>query len=97
MSIEMKVELTDHVGKSRSGADVDHNQWIVMIDDQHIGYLGKEPGSVLGCFVPMDQATRDKVVEAINQKLPNHAGGIVTPPDFDDDDEDLGEIEEWQH
>lgn len=46
----MKVVLRPHVGIQRSPIgpiEVEHNQWIVIADGLHVGYIGKDAGSPL--------------------------------------------------
>jgi hypothetical protein len=88
----MEITLTDHMGESPSGIPVDHDQWIVFVDDVQVGYLSKTPGSWLQSIVFMDAETTNEVVAEINKKLQAEIGGVAMPVDPDlepkeDDDE----------
>jgi len=84
------IKLIDHIGETQSGRLVDHQQWIVFVDDVQVGYLPKSPGSWLQCIVFMDEATKAEVVEAINRRIDTGIGGVVMPvdPDLEPQEED---------
>lgn len=77
----MKIELHDHVGESITGEVVDHNQWVVMCDDIHIGYLQKTEGAWLQCIVFMDEPTKAEVIEAVSKAAEWKIGGAALPVD----------------
>jgi hypothetical protein len=77
------IELTDHVGLSLHGAPVDHNQWIVMCDGVHVGYLQKHEGAWLQCIVFMDEATKNELIEAVSKAAMLKVGGAAIPVDPD--------------
>lgn len=86
----MRIELNDHVGVSLNGERVDHNQWIVMCDEIHVGYLQKTEGAWLSCIVFMDEKTKAELTNAVSEKLGRPVGGTVLPvdPDFLEDKAD---------
>lgn len=90
----MQIELNDHVGVSPDGKTVDHNQWIVMCDGIHVGYLQKTEGAWLQCIVFMDETTNAELIEAVTDAAKQSIGGAAVPvdPDFLKDD-DEGEDE----
>ena len=71
------VELRDHIGKHcRTGADVDMNQWIVIVsvDDyfgpKQVGYIHKHPGCELATLRDWNKilrGDRTAVIEAISE------------------------------
>jgi hypothetical protein len=79
----MIIELFDHVGKSPTGEEVDHNQWVVMCDGVHVGYMQKSEGAWLACIVHMDEATKDELIEAVGKAAKIKVGGAAVPPDPD--------------
>ena len=79
----MQIELTDHVGESPSGEPVDHNQWIVMCDGTHVGYLQKFEGAWLACIVFMDEETKAELIEAVSGAAKLKIGGAAIPVDPD--------------
>jgi ABC-type protease/lipase transport system fused ATPase/permease subunit len=86
---EIEIQLIDHVGVSPMGDHVDHDQWIVKADGQHIGYLPKSEGAWLACIVAMDDDVKQQIVDAVNKRIVHDIGGIVTTPEpIEDDDED---------
>jgi hypothetical protein len=89
----MQITLTDHVGTSPDGKTVDHNQWIVMCDGQHVGYLQKTEGAWLACIVFMDEATKAELIEAVSKAAKLKVGGAAIPPDPDLETDDKGEDE----
>jgi hypothetical protein len=91
MSVE--IELIDHVGSSRSGELVSHNQYIVKADGIHIGYMGKEPGSWLAMIVWVDEETKAAIVEAIAAKAGTAPNGVsmIPDPDLEEPDEESDE------
>lgn len=89
----MQITLTDHVGASPDGKPVDHNQWIVMCDGQHVGYMQKAEGAWLACIVHMDEATKAELIEAVSKAAKLKVGGAAIPPDPDLETDDEGEDE----
>lgn len=91
----MHITLSDHVGLSVDGKLVDHQQWIVMCDGQHVGYLQKADGAWLQCIVFMDESTKQELIEAVCTEAKLKIGGAVVPvdPDFlpKDDNDEQGE------
>jgi hypothetical protein len=85
---EIEIQLIDHVGVSPMGAHVDHDQWIVKADGQHIGYLPKTANAWLVCIVAMDEDVKQQIIEAVNKRVATDIGGIVTTPEPIEDDED---------
>ena len=83
-----EIKLVDHMGKTQSGREVDHGQWIVFADDQQVGYLPKSPGAWLQCIVTMDEQTREVLVQAVNEAAMTEIGGVAELVDFDDEDDD---------
>jgi hypothetical protein len=86
----VQIELTDHVGISLNGTPVDHNQWVVMCDGTHVGYLQKKEGAWLACIVFMDEPTKAELIEAVSKAAKLKVGGAAIPVDpdlLDDDDE----------
>lgn len=75
----MKIELHDHVGESITGEIVDHNQWIVMCDEVHVGYLQKTEGAWLQCIVFMDEPTKTELIEAVGKAAKLAIGGAALP------------------
>jgi hypothetical protein len=89
---EIEIQLFDHIGVSPMGERVDHDQWIVKADGQHIGYLPKADGSWLVCIVAMDEDVKQRIVEAVNRRVATDIGGIVTTPEpIEEDDEESDE------
>lgn len=88
MSDEIEIKLVDHVGKTRSGKEVDHGQWIVSADGQQIGYMQKKPGAFLACIVSMDEDQKQRIEQAVAAKLGQPIGGVVTQPEPEAEDED---------
>lgn len=84
----IKVELRHHIGTSPSGVLTDHQQYIVMADGTHIGYLPKRPGSWVACIVAMDDDVKEKIQEEINKMLDMPIGGVVMPPEPVEEEED---------
>ena len=82
-----EIKLVDHVGKTQSGREVDHGQWIVFADDQQVGYLPKSPGAWLQCIVTMDEETREVLVQAVNEAAMTEIGGVAEVPSFEDDED----------
>lgn len=89
----MKIELNDHVGVSPDGKKVDHNQYIVMCDGQHVGYLPKNEGAWMACIVFMDEATKAELIEAVSKAARIKVGGAAIPVDPDLEPKDEGEDE----
>jgi hypothetical protein len=89
----MHIELTDHVGTAPDGSHVDHDQWVVMCDGTHVGYLKKNEGAWLACIVFMDEATKLELIEAVSKESRLKVGGAAIPvdPDFLKDDDEEGE------
>ena len=85
----MQIELTDHVGYAPNGDRVEFNQWIVMCDGVHVGYLQKTEGAWLSCIVFMDEATKAELIEAVSAAAKQVVGGAALPvdPDFLDEGE----------
>jgi len=85
----VQIELTDHLGESNTGEVVEHNQWIVMCDGTHVGYLQKTEGAWLSCIVNMDEPTKLELIEAVSKAARLAIGGAAVPvdPDFLNDDE----------
>lgn len=79
----MEIKLTDHVGHSPTGSLVDHNQWIVMCDGTHVGYLQKTDGAWLQCIVFMDESTKSELIEAVSTEARLRIGGAALPVDPD--------------
>ena len=79
----MQIELNDHVGVSTSGERVDHNQWIVMCDGTHVGYLQKVEGAWLACIVWMDEETKAELIKAVSLAAKLKIGGAAIPVDPD--------------
>jgi hypothetical protein len=94
MADEIEIQLIDHVGVSPMNEHVDHGQWIVKADGQHIGYLPKTPGAWLACIVAMDEDVKQQIVEAVNKRVAVEIGGIVTTPEPPEEDEDEDEDDE---
>ena len=86
----MQIELNDHVGVSPNGERVEFNQWIVMCDGTHVGYLQKHEGAWLACIVFMDEPTKAELIEAVSKEAKLKIGGAAIPvdPDLLVDDED---------
>jgi len=80
----LKIELHDHVGESITGEVVEQNQWIVMCDGVHVGYLQKTEGAWLQCIVFMEEATKAELIEAVSKEAKLLVGGAAVPvdPDF---------------
>ena len=90
----MQIELNDHAGVSPNGTVVHHNQWIVMCDGLHVGYLQKTEGAWLQCIVFMEEDTKQELIEAVGKAANQLIGGAAIPvdPDFlKDDDEEEGD------
>jgi hypothetical protein len=90
----MQIELKDHVGESTSGERVDLNQWIVMCDGPHVGYLQKAEGAWLQCIVFMDEPTKLELIEAVSKAALQKIGGAAVPVDPDFLDDEKGEDED---
>lgn len=82
-----EIKLVDHIGRTQSGREVDHGQWIVFADDQQVGYLPKAPGAWLQSIVTMDQDTREVIVQAVNEAAMTEIGGVAEPVYFEDEDD----------
>lgn len=89
----MQIELKEHIGTSRGGKPVDHNQFIVFCDGVQVGYMGKKPGSWLACIVAMDDDTKQELQAAINRTMQEPIGGVAVLPEPEEetDDEELEE------
>jgi hypothetical protein len=85
----LQIELNDHKGVSITGETIHHNQWIVMCDGIHVGYLTKTPGAWMSCIVFMDEATKQELIEAVSAAASQLVGGASLPvnPDFLDEGE----------
>lgn len=79
----MQITLTDHIGTSTTGQPVDFNQWIVMCDGTHVGYLQKHEGAWLACIVFMDEPTKAELIEAVSKEARIKVGGAAVPVDPD--------------
>jgi hypothetical protein len=92
----MQIELNDHVGVSPNGERVDHNQWVVMCDGIHVGYLQKIEGAWLSCIVFMDEATKTELIEAVSAAAHQRIDGAAVPvdPDFLNDEGENDDIDE---
>ena len=89
----MNIELLDHVGKSPTGEPVDHGQWVVFCDGQHVGYLQKDEGAWLACIVYMSDETKTELIEAVSKAAKLKVGGAAVPP-APDLDTDEGEADD---
>jgi hypothetical protein len=89
----LKIELTDHVGVSPDGNSVDHNQWVVMCDGTHVGYLQKNPNAWLACIVYMDEEIKAELIEAVSKATQLKIGGAAIPVDPDLLNDEQGEEE----
>ena len=69
------------MGVSITGTPVDHKQWVVMCDGQHVGYLQKSDGAWLQCIVFMDEPTKNELVDAVEKAASQKIGGTVIPVD----------------
>ena len=80
----MQIELNDHIGYSPNGDRVEFNQWIVMCDGIHVGYLQKTEGAWMSCIVFMDEETKAELIEAVSRAANHMIGGASIPvdPDF---------------
>ena len=87
----MQIELNDHVGVSITGEPVNQNQWVVMCDGLHVGYLQKAEGAWLSCIVFMDEATKAELIEAVSAAANQIVGGAAVPVDPDFLPKDEGE------
>lgn len=93
----MQIELNDHIGVSITGEPVNQNQWVVMCDGLHVGYLQKMEGAWLSCIVFMDEATKQELIEAVSVAANQKIGGAAVPvdPDFlKDEGENDDDIDE---
>jgi len=97
----VQIELNDHIGTAPNGTPVDHNQWVVMCDGTHVGYLQKHDGAWLACIVFMDEDTKAELIEAVSVAAKLKVGGAAIPPDpdlmtddegEDDDDTDTSDV-----
>lgn len=79
----MQIELNDHIGTAPNGTRVYHNQWVVMCDGTHVGYLQKIEGAWLACIVFMDEATKAELIEAVSVAAKLKVGGAAIPPNPD--------------
>jgi hypothetical protein len=91
----MQIELTDHVGTSPDGTPVDHNQWVVMCDGTHVGYMQKTDGAWLQCIVFMEEDTKSELIDAVSMAAKVKVGGAAVPvdPEFLKDDDEEGDEE----
>jgi len=92
----VQIELNDHVGVSPNGERVEFNQWIVMCDGTHVGYLQKIEGAWMSCIVYMDEATKRELIEAVSKAAQQKIGGAAIPVDPDSlkDEGDEDDIDE---
>lgn len=95
----MQIELNEHVGVSITGEPVNQNQWVVMCDGLHVGYLQKMEGAWMSCIVFMDEATKAELIEAVSVAANQKIGGAAVPvdPDFLDkgENDDVDESDAW--
>jgi len=89
----VQITLTDHIGTSTTGQPVDFNQWIVMCDGTHVGYLQKTEGAWLACIVFMDEETKAELIEAVSKAAKMKIGGAALPVGPDSIPDDEGEDE----
>jgi hypothetical protein len=89
----VQIELNDHVGVSTTGQPVHYDQWIVMCDGTHVGYLQKTEGAWLACIVFMDEPTKAELIEAVSKAARIQIGGAALPVDPDLIPDDEGEDE----
>lgn len=89
----MQIQLSDHTGHSPNGEIVDFNQWIVMCDGTHVGYLQKTEGAWLACIVFMDEQTKAELIEAVSKAAQLKVGGAAIPVDPDLLNDEQGEDE----
>jgi hypothetical protein len=89
----MQITLTDHVGTAPTGEIVDHKQWIVKCDNQHVGYLQKYEGAWLACIVHMDDSTKAELIQAVSAAAKLKIGGAAIPPDPDLETDNEGQDE----
>ena len=89
----MKIELNDHVGIAPNGSRVEFNQWVVMCDGTHVGYLQKTEGAWLACIVYMDEPTKLELIEAVSKAARQKVGGAAIPVDPDLLNDEQGEEE----
>jgi len=92
----VQIELNDHVGVSITGDPVNQNQWVVMCDELHVGYLQKMEGAWLSCIVFMDEATKLELIEAVSAAAGWQVGGAAIPvdPEFLKDEGEDDDIDE---
>jgi len=92
----VQIELNDHVGVSITGDPVNQNQWVVMCDELHVGYLQKMEGAWLSCIVFMDEATKLELIEAVSSAAGWQVGGAAIPvdPEFLKDEGEDDDIDE---
>lgn len=89
----MNIELSDHIGTAPNGERVDLNQWVVMCDGTHVGYLQKTDGAWLQCIVFMDEDTKAELIDAVSKAARLKVGGAAIPVDPDFLVDDKGEDE----
>lgn len=88
MSEEIEIKLIDHVGVDPFGNRVEHNQWLVIADGNHIGYLPKTENAWLACIVAMDEDVKQRIVEAVNRRIATEIGGVAMPPEPETEDDE---------
>ena len=89
----MNIELSDHIGTAPNGERVDLNQWVVMCDGTHVGYLQKTDGAWLQCIVFLDEDTKAELIDAVSKAARLKVGGAAIPVDPDFLVDDKGEDE----
>lgn len=71
----MLIELEKHIGTGRDGSEVDHGQWRVKADGQHVGYLPYGEGSWFAPIVRCSQSDMEELIDAISAKVGWKVGG----------------------
>lgn len=92
MKIERTIDLRPHVGFTREGRKVQHAQDMIYLNGLHVGYVGHLTGAAVNLIRPVDEATKEAIVQRVAELRGAAPQKVVEMPILTDEEQlDLAE------
>lgn len=76
-----RIELRPHTAIDRLGNEVEHNQWMIMANGLHIGYVGYDAGAPINLTGAVSKSAERAIRKAICERLAEVRPLAVPPTD----------------
>lgn len=89
----MKVELLPHIAQKSTDAEgkehvVEFDQWALVVDGKHCGWVPKKDGAHIALFVHKEPAEQAEIKRQVEDLTSGVRSGVSSPMEHEEQEED---------